>query len=88
MSINIVELEKEVALFKDTLVIDTSNDKIVMLLDVCEYGDNIYWMYKYKNTDYKVPFSFEWVPLKGFIDKKKYTSMVNMWNLVNIDKAI
>lgn len=81
-------LKAELEPFKDTLVIDDVFDTVVRLVDVIDGDDDYYWVYDSRKGIYHASCVGGWIPLKGFVDQKKYENMVRVWNLNNIEKAI
>ena len=79
-------LKKELEPYKNTLVID--NFQIVRLVDVVDGKNDYYWVYDGYRGEYWSSCVMDFIPLKGFIDDKKYSRLVNVWNLNNIEKAI
>jgi hypothetical protein len=83
----LTKLKAELEPFKNTLVIDNL-DNVVRLVDVIDDEDDYYWVYDSKQGIYHSSCVGEWIPLKGFVEQKKYDNLVYMWNLNNIEKAI
>lgn len=83
----LIELQKEVKQYKNTLVIG-SFDEIVRLIDVIDGESDFYWVYdtwkEIRHESCLIP----WIPIKGFIPDDKYEGLVKIWNLNNIEKAI
>lgn len=81
------ELKAEIEPYRNTLVIGDF-DNVVRLVDVVEEEDDFYWVY-----DSREGLSYSscvggWIPLRGFIEKKKYDILVLIWNRNNIEEAI
>lgn len=81
----LAEFQQEMEPFKGTLVIDWYN--VVLLKDVIDGGDDYYWVYfgviKDKKKEYHSTCVGKWIPLKGFIEEKRYQDMVRVWNINN-----
>ncbi len=80
------DFKKELDPFKNTLVLD--HFKVVLLIDVIDGGDDYYWVYDTFKGIVHATCVGGWVPLKGFIQEKEYTRLVNIWNLNHSTKVI
>jgi hypothetical protein len=73
-------LQKELAEYKDTLVIDTFCN-IVKLVDVIDGEDDFYWVVK--GATYKhISCLMNWTPLKGRLSEEEYEQVLHNWNLM------
>lgn len=84
----LLDLKKELEQYKNTLVIDVSNYKVVRLVDVIDGEFDYYWVFDSKEKFYNVSCVVGWIPLKGIIDDNNYNRLIHIWNLSNIDNAI
>jgi hypothetical protein len=83
----LTKLKAELEPFKNTLVIDGFNT-VVRLVDVIDGEDDYYWVFDSRKGIYHSSCVGGWIPLKGFVEQKKYDRMVSTWNLNNIEKAV
>lgn len=82
------KLVEEIAPYKNTLVIGLY-DKLYRLVDVVEYeDDDIFWVLESSDGIIEVSCLIDYIPLKGFLPKEKYESLVNVWNLNNTNQVI
>lgn len=78
--LTIVDLQKELMPYKNTLVINEWLE-IVKLIDVVEKEDDFYWVYE--TCNHKIVYDTccgGWIPLKGQLNDKNYEKILNEWN--------
>jgi hypothetical protein len=83
----LIELQKELEPYKNTLVIGNF-DNVVRLVGVIDGEEDYYWVYDTRKGITHASCVGGWVALKGFIPDNEYKRLVNVWNLNNIEKAV
>jgi len=81
------KLKDKLEPFKNTLVI-ADFDRVVRLVDVIEDEDDFYWVYDSSTGIIHSSCFGDWIPLKGFLSDKDYNTMIHVWNLNNIERAV